>query len=154
MALTLDRIVEIGKEQFGNLFHLRPTDAQFARAIEAAATAPLLARIAALTAQVEQAAQPVADPFTYVIQHLNSNPYALSKDECIEKIKELRARYNSQPKALPLPLVASENTEAAQRIAKCLAVLRPVVKNKFPQHQALEELVTYLPPITKQQGEY
>lgn len=74
----------------------------FADAIEAAATAPLLERIAALTAQVEQAAQPVADPFTYVIQHLNSNPYALSKDECIEKIKELRPLYTAPPKAVPL----------------------------------------------------
>lgn len=46
-------------------------------------------------------AQPLteADPFTYVIQHLNSSPYALTKDECITKIKELRAIYQAQGEA-------------------------------------------------------
>jgi hypothetical protein len=44
-------------------------------------------------------AQPAAqaDPFTYIIQHLNSSPYALTKDECITKIKELRALYTNPP---------------------------------------------------------
>jgi len=98
-----------------------PLDKYVARQAWFAATNPLLARIAALEAQVEQSekvaychardvkeptlkeaqveqtAQPFADPFTYVIQHLNSNPYALTKDECIEKIKELRALYTSPP---------------------------------------------------------
>lgn len=36
-----------------------------------------------------------ADPFTYIIQHLNSNPYALTKDECIQRVKELRTAYMS-----------------------------------------------------------
>jgi len=47
---------------------------------------------------VAAAPQPAAqaDPFTYVIQHLNSSPYALTKDECITKIKELRALYQAQ----------------------------------------------------------
>lgn len=40
-----------------------------------------------------------ADPFTYVIQHLNSNPYSLTKDECIALIKELRGLYNAAPEA-------------------------------------------------------
>lgn len=53
----------------------------------------LLARIADLTAQVEQAAQPVA-----------------------------------------------------RKVAECLSVLRPIVKNKFPQQQALEELASYTAP--------
>ena len=35
----------------------------------------------------------MADPFTYVIQHLNSNPYSLTKDECISLVKELRDKY-------------------------------------------------------------
>lgn len=37
--------------------------------------------------------EPVADPFTYVIQHLNSTPYNLTKDECIQKVRELRDSY-------------------------------------------------------------
>ena len=40
-----------------------------------------------------------ADPFTYIIQHLNSNPYSLTKDECVTLIKELRDLYNAAPKA-------------------------------------------------------
>jgi hypothetical protein len=51
-------------------------------------------RKAMLAAAPQPAAQ--ADPFTYVIQHLNSSPYALTKDECITKIKELRAIYQAQ----------------------------------------------------------
>jgi regulator of replication initiation timing len=51
-------------------------------------------RKAMLAAAPQPAAQ--ADPFTYVIQHLNSSPYALTKDECITKIKELRAIYKAQ----------------------------------------------------------
>ena len=35
----------------------------------------------------------VATPFTYIIQHLNSQTYNLTKDECINFIKELRDRY-------------------------------------------------------------
>lgn len=52
-----------------------------------------------LDAQPAKPAHPVgiADPFTYIIQHLNSSPRNLSKDECIHMIKELRDRYN-QPK--------------------------------------------------------
>jgi hypothetical protein len=47
-----------------------------------------------ITALRDALAQPaVADPFTYVIQHLNSNPYNLTKDECVQKIKELRDAY-------------------------------------------------------------
>lgn len=42
-----------------------------------------------------------ADPFTYVIQHLNSNPYALTKDECVTLIKELRDLYNADPQEKP-----------------------------------------------------
>ena len=42
-----------------------------------------------------------ADPFAYVIQHLNSNPYPLTKDETITFIKELRALYNAAPEAKP-----------------------------------------------------
>lgn len=42
-----------------------------------------------------------ADPFTYVIQHLNSNPYPLTKDETITFIKELRALYNAATEAKP-----------------------------------------------------
>jgi hypothetical protein len=38
---------------------------------------------------------PQADPFTYIIQHLNSNPYNLTKAECIELIKELRDKYQA-----------------------------------------------------------
>jgi len=104
MALT-DTEIDAKAEDWLNVSSAGP-DAKlfrdFARAIEAAAVAPLLERIVALEAQVEQAAQPFADPFTYVIQHLNSNPYALTKDECIEKIKELRVLYTSPPKAAPL----------------------------------------------------
>lgn len=33
-----------------------------------------------------------ADPYTHVIQHLNSNPYNLTKEECIELVKRLRAQ--------------------------------------------------------------
>jgi len=104
MALT-DTEIDAKAEDWLNVSAAGP-DAKlfryFARAIEAASVAPLLERIAALEAQVEQAAQPFDDPFTYVIQHLNSNPYALTKDECIEKIKELRVLYTSPPKAVPL----------------------------------------------------
>ena len=46
--LSPERIIEIGTEQFGEVFCLRAADALFARAIESAATAPLLARIAEL----------------------------------------------------------------------------------------------------------
>ena len=42
-----------------------------------------------------------ADPFTYVIQHLNSNPYSLTKDETITLIKELRDLHNAAPEAKP-----------------------------------------------------
>lgn len=36
-------------------------------------------------------AQPLhADPYTHVIQHLNSSPYNLTKDECIELVRKLR----------------------------------------------------------------
>lgn len=42
-----------------------------------------------------------ADPFAYVIQHLNSNPYPLTKGETITFIKELRALYNAGPEAKP-----------------------------------------------------
>ena len=42
-----------------------------------------------------------ADPFAYVIQHLNSNPYPLTKDETITFIKELRTLYNAAPEAKP-----------------------------------------------------
>ena len=42
-----------------------------------------------------------ADPLTYVIQHLNSNPYSLTKDECVTLIKELRDLYNAAPEAKP-----------------------------------------------------
>lgn len=44
-----------------------------------------------------------ADPFTYIIQHLNSNPYSLTKDECIHAIKELRSKYAVAPPAQPAP---------------------------------------------------
>lgn len=54
----------------------------FARAIEAAVNA----KWAALQ-------QKYADPFTYIIQHLNSSPYNLTKDECVTLIKSLRDRY-------------------------------------------------------------
>ena len=42
-----------------------------------------------------------ADPFAYVIQHLNSNPYPLTKDETIAFIMELRALYNAATEAKP-----------------------------------------------------
>ena len=41
------------------------------------------------------------DPFAYVIQHLNSNPYPPTKDEAITLIKELRALHNAAPEAKP-----------------------------------------------------
>jgi len=36
-----------------------------------------------------------ADPFTYIIQHLNSDPYSLTKDECIERVRSLRDTYGA-----------------------------------------------------------
>jgi hypothetical protein len=39
----------------------------------------------------------IADPFTYIIQHLNSNPYSLTKNECIDLIKKLRDSYTTPP---------------------------------------------------------
>lgn len=39
-----------------------------------------------------------------------------------------------------------EQAEPAQAISECLAVLRPMVKGKFPHEQALEELVGYTAP--------
>ena len=41
------------------------------------------------------------DPFAYVIQHLNSNPYPPTKDEAITLIKELRALHNAATEAKP-----------------------------------------------------
>lgn len=65
----------------------------------------------ALRAEVEAMKRPTpsvsdswpiyADPFAYVIQHLNSNPYPLTKDETITFIKELRALYNAATEAKP-----------------------------------------------------
>lgn len=31
-----------------------------------------------------------ADPLTLAIQHLNSTPYALTKDECVDVLRKLR----------------------------------------------------------------
>jgi hypothetical protein len=44
----------------------------------------------------------IADPFTYIIQHLNSNPYNLTKDECVELVKKLR-HLCAAPPAQPAP---------------------------------------------------
>lgn len=38
-----------------------------------------------------------ADPFSYIIQRLNSNPYALTKNECITLIQNLRNEYTPVP---------------------------------------------------------
>lgn len=38
-----------------------------------------------------------ADPFTYIIQHLNSSPYNMTKDECIEYVRTLRDSYKIPP---------------------------------------------------------
>jgi hypothetical protein len=43
--------------------------------------------------KAERAPRNIADPFTYIIQHLNSTPYNLTKDECIQKVRELRDLY-------------------------------------------------------------
>ena len=53
----------------------------------------------ALRAKIEAMEQ--QSPFTYIIQHLNSNPYSLTKDECVTLIKELRDLYNADPEAKP-----------------------------------------------------
>ena len=44
------------------------------------------------------------------------------------------------------PPLKAEPQEPAQAISECLAVLRPMVKGRFPHEQALEELVTYAAP--------
>lgn len=54
----------------------------------------LRAALAAEQTQPEELPR-YADPFTYVIQHLNSNPYALTKDECINLVRTLRDRYTA-----------------------------------------------------------
>lgn len=56
-----------------------------------------------------QPAEPVAwpreaDPFTYIIQHLNSSTYNLTKAECIHFIGELRDRYAAPPAPAAVPL--------------------------------------------------
>lgn len=83
-------------------------DGQFPKAIERDRNGNYLLSTAANGWRVWQAAiestlQPrwsnFADPFTYVIQHLNSNPYNLTKDECVQKVRELRELYHAAPKA-------------------------------------------------------
>lgn len=80
---------------------------RFARAIESAAAAPLLARIAALTAQVEQAAQPVAQ--WQKMHPLRTNGRWENTDEFDAKWWrdnsqgwEIRPLYTAPPKAVPL----------------------------------------------------
>lgn len=50
----------------------------------------------------EQLCPRYADPFTYVIQHLNSNPYNMTKEECITHIKILRDNYKPVSDAAPV----------------------------------------------------
>lgn len=38
-----------------------------------------------------------ADPLTQLIQRLNGTPYSLTKDECIEEAKNLRAMLAARP---------------------------------------------------------
>lgn len=47
-----------------------------------------------------------SDPFAYIIQHLNSSPYDMTMDECVQKVKELRDLYAAPPAqpAEPVPL--------------------------------------------------
>ena len=52
----------------------------------------------------------------------------------------LNGDFDAPPSAAPV----QEPVANAKAIAECLAVLRPLVKRKFPQEQALEELAGYL----------
>jgi hypothetical protein len=47
----------------------------------------------ALAAPAQEPVAKYADPFTYIVQCLNMNRYSMTKDECIEYIKELREKY-------------------------------------------------------------
>ena len=40
----------------------------------------------------------------------------------------------------------AQQDEPVQAISECIAVLRPMVKGKFPHEQALDELVGYIAP--------
>ena len=67
---------------------------------------------------LEPQAEPVvADPFTYIIQHLNSSTYNITKDECIHFIKELRTRY-AAPQAQPAPAPAYTEGRCAEKAKK------------------------------------
>lgn len=102
--LTDEFIDDAANRHFGvsqaENFHRNDTRRRnFAREIERAALA------AAPTKEPEQAEAPStdwpleADPLTQLIQRLNSNAYNLTKDECIEEAKRLRAELATQPPA-------------------------------------------------------
>ena len=58
---------------------------------------------------VEPVAWPMqADPFTYIIQHLNSSTYNMTKAECIHFIGKLRDHYAAPPAPAAVPLTVSE----------------------------------------------
>lgn len=72
--------------------------ASLLKEIEADLNEMLQAQREAVAAAVPDAVPEVrfgnmADPFTYIIQHLNSNPYSLTKAECVSLVKELRDKY-------------------------------------------------------------
>ena len=80
--------------------------AEYGGDVYTAVTVERLRREAVETALADR--QGEADPFQYIIQHLNSNHYALTKDECIQRVKELRTTYVSGTHPAPSQQPLSE----------------------------------------------
>lgn len=57
------------------------------------------------------------DPLTLAIQHLNSSPYALTKDECIDVLRKLRDENPSQPVAVEVGEVVYRDRSSGHPVA-------------------------------------
>lgn len=78
----------------------------------------------------------------------------MTKDEALKLALEA-LRYNGAGNmrygmeailAIDTALAQPEQEPVSTKVSQCLAVLRPAVKGKFPQEQALEELAGYTSP--------
>lgn len=92
-------------------------------------------RMKAATVSEAERVEPVyADPFTYVIQHLNSSPYNMTKAECVSFIKGLRDTYNGVQHDSDCPV----NNEPAWPAGPCdCGAAKPVEQGK-PKGEAVK----------------